>query len=188
MVSTSSAAGHSSGSTMPGEGVCTVTTATGGCKATKQINRNKKSVGDSPPTYSLAQQQQQPHQNFNDQHQIHLVSSRSGGSPSNLHNSASAAINTHHHPIVDLYHQQQVSSFTHSFLAYYALVLISLLVLFSCQDKTRLEWQPTLESKCFTTATLFKTSFFSFLFSPSHKFNLNHCLDWVPTTRRQPPS
>lgn len=113
--------GHSSGS------VCTVMTSN--CKATKQINRNKKAAGDSPPTYSLAQQHQQQQQPppghyhpHHDQHQIHLVSgsSRDGGSPSNLHNSASVSINTqkqqqqqqHHHqvPIVDLYHQQQVSN------------------------------------------------------------------------------
>lgn len=89
--------------------VCTVMTTN--CKATKQINRNKKSGGgDSPPTYSLAQQQHPPLGHFHshhDQHQIHLVS----GSPSNLHNSASVAISTQQHQqsIVDLYHQQQVS-------------------------------------------------------------------------------
>lgn len=140
MVSTSSAAGHSSGSAMPGEGVCTVTTAMGGCKATKQINRNKKSVGDSPPTYSLAQHQQ----SFHDQHQIHLVS-RGGGSPSNLHNppstAAAAAINTHHHPIVDLYHQQQVSSFPHAFFGWRSLTEHASEI----GKGTRPECQPTLE-------------------------------------------
>lgn len=122
-MTTTTSSGHSSGSV---GGVCTV--MAGNCKATKQINRNKKAAGDSPPTYSLAQQHQQGHYHprHDQQHQIHLVSGSSGGSPSNLHNSASVAvsINTQeqqqHHPIVDLYHQQQVSELCQDIVAPFA--------------------------------------------------------------------
>ena len=95
VVATSSPSGHSSGSTRAAAAAAGGSPTTPGqARATKQINRNKTSTGDSPPTYSLAQQQQQ--QQFHEG--IHLLRTPS---PSNLHRS-DAPTSTHH-----LYHQRQ---------------------------------------------------------------------------------